>query len=205
MIALFKPGGPLHFGSLFRREEAARRRVIEALHVRINAASRVPALYTDLGVPDTVEGRFEALCLHVVLVLRALRRLPPPAADIAQDLVNSVFSQLDASLRELGVGDMGVSKRMKKLAQAFYGRANAYDGPLDAGDGAALALALARNVLGRDDPEAGRELAAYVAAADRALSAPGGRAGLDRLLADGPVLPDPAGFRPAAPRSGGAP
>ncbi|MEH3146810.1 MAG: ubiquinol-cytochrome C chaperone [Methylobacterium frigidaeris] len=206
MIALFKPGGPLHLGGLFRRGEAARRRAIEALHVRINAASRVPALYTELGVPDSVEGRFEALCLHVVLVLRALRRLPPPAGDIAQDLVNSVFTQLDASLRELGVGDMGVSKRMKKLAQAFYGRASAYDAALDAGDAGALALALARNVLGRDDPAAAAGLSAYVAAADRDLSVPAGPPGLDRLMESGPTLPDPARFRSAAaPIEGGAP
>ncbi|GJD61532.1 ubiquinol-cytochrome C chaperone family protein [Methylobacterium frigidaeris] len=173
----------------FRREDA-RRRAIEALHIRINAGARVPALYLDLGVPDTVEGRFEALCLHVVLVLRRLRHLPAPAADVAQDLVNSVFEQLDSSLRELGVGDMGVSKRMKKLAQAFYGRASAYDAALDAGDRDALAATLARNVLAREEPEAARGLAAYVAAADAALAG----TDLDALMATGPALPDPAGF-----------
>jgi cytochrome b pre-mRNA-processing protein 3 len=173
----------------FRREDA-RRRAIEALHIRINAAARVPALYLDLGVPDTVEGRFEALCLHVVLVLRHLRRLPAPAADIAQDLVNSVFEQLDSSLRELGVGDMGVSKRMKKLAQAFYGRAAAYDAALDAGDRDALAAALARNVLAREEPGAAQGISAYVLAADAALAG----TDLDALMAEGPVLPDPAGF-----------
>jgi len=173
----------------FRRDNA-RIRAIEALHIRINAGARVPALYLDLGVPDTVEGRFEALCLHVVLVLRTLRRLPAPAADIAQDLVNSVFEQLDSSLRELGVGDMGVSKRMKKLAQAFYGRAAAYDAALDAGDRDGLATVLARNVLAREETEAGQGLAAYVAAADAALAA----TDLDALMAEGPVLPDPARF-----------
>lgn len=173
----------------FRREDA-RRRAIEALHIRINAGARVPALYLDLAVPDTVEGRFEALCLHVVLVLRHLRRLPAPAADIAQDLVNSVFAQLDSSLRELGVGDMGVSKRMKKLAQAFYGRAAAYDAALDAGDRDGLAAALARNVLARDEPDAARGLAAYMAAADAGLAG----TDLDALMATGPVLPDPAAF-----------
>ncbi|GJD53441.1 hypothetical protein OPKNFCMD_6216 [Methylobacterium crusticola] len=175
--------------NLFRREDA-RRRAIEALHIRINAAARVPALYLDLGVPDTVEGRFEALCLHVWLVLRHLRRLPAPAADVAQDLVNSVFAQLDSSLRELGVGDMGVAKRMKKLAQAFYGRAAAHDAALDAGDRPALAAALARNVLGRDEPAAAGGLAAYVAAADAALAG----VGLDAMMAEGPLLPDPAAF-----------
>lgn len=173
----------------FRRDNT-RSRAIEALHVRINAGARVPALYLDLGVPDTVEGRFEALCLHVVLVLRALRRLPAPAADVAQDLVNSVFEQLDSSLRELGVGDMGVSKRMKKLAQAFYGRAAAYDAALDAGDVDGLSVTLARNVLAREDAGSARGLAAYVAAADAGLAG----TDLDALLATGPLLPDPAAF-----------
>ncbi|WP_204279719.1 ubiquinol-cytochrome C chaperone family protein, partial [Serratia marcescens] len=77
--------------------------------------------------------------------------LPSPGPDIAQDLVNSVFLQFDASLRELGVGDVGVPKRMKKLGAAFYGRASGYQGAIEAGDTPALALALARNVLGREE------------------------------------------------------
>ena len=172
------------------RREAARRRAIEALHIRINAGARVPALYLDLGVPDTVEGRFEALCLHVVLVLRHLRRLPAPAADIAQDLVNSVFAQLDSSLRELGVGDMGVSKRMKKLAQAFYGRDPPNQPAHHARAPDRQASAHPPHQLAPDEPDAARALAAYVAAADAGLAG----TDLDALMATGPVLPDPAGF-----------
>ncbi|MEA1832430.1 ubiquinol-cytochrome C chaperone family protein [Methylobacterium durans] len=173
----------------FRRADD-RRATIRQLHARINEASRQAGLYTRLGVPDTVEGRFECLSLHVILVLRRLNRLPPPAADVAQDLVNSVFLQLDASLRELGVGDFGVPKRMKKLGAAFYGRAEGYDAALDADDRAALMAALARNVLGRDGPEAAAGLAAYVAAAADGLS----RADLDTILAAGPPFPDPDAF-----------
>ena len=168
----------------FRRNDA-RRRSIETLHMRVNEASRQPGLYTGLAVPDGVEGRFESLILHVILVLRRLNRLPAPAADVAQDLVNSVFLQLDASLRELGVGDFGVPKRMKKLGAAFYGRAANYDAALDAGDGATLATALARNVLGVDDPAAASGLAAYVLAADRGLA----EADLDELIGAGPPFP----------------
>ncbi|KAB1081193.1 ubiquinol-cytochrome C chaperone family protein [Methylobacterium soli] len=174
-------------GRFFRRNDA-RRRAVEALHLRINDASRQPALYTALGVPDSVEGRFECLCLHVILILRRLKQLPAPAADVAQDLVNSVFLQLDASLRELGVGDFGVPKRMKKLGAAFYGRAAGYEAALDAGDRGALAAVLARNVLGREDPDAARGLAAYVTASDAALA----QGDLDRLLGPGPIFPDPA-------------
>lgn len=183
---------------LFRRA-GARRRAVEGLHVALSEAARRPGLYTDLGVPETVEGRFESLCLHAILVLRRLNRLPPPAAEVAQDLVNSVFTQLDASLRELGVGDMGVSKRMKKLGAAFYGRAEGYDAALEAGDVAALAAALVRNVLGGEGD--GRGLAAYVRAADAALAG----ADLDGLLAAGPPFPEPDGFAPvpAGPDHGG--
>jgi cytochrome b pre-mRNA-processing protein 3 len=181
---------------LFRRA-SARRRAVEGLHLALSAAARRPGLYTRLGVPDTVEGRFEALCLHTILVLRRLNRLPPPAAEVAQDLVNSVFTQLDAALRELGVGDMGVGKRMKKLGAAFYGRATGYAAALDAGDEPALRAVLARNVLGGDGDGAG--LAAYVLAAGAALD----RVDLDGLLGAGPPFPDPDGLAPAPDRAPG--
>lgn len=170
------------------RQASARRRAVEDLHVALSMAARRPGLYTRLGVPDTVEGRFEALCLHAILILRRLNRLPAPAAEVAQDLVNSVFTQLDASLRELGVGDMGVGKRMKKLGAAFYGRATGYDAALDAGDTQALRATLVRNVLGGEGGGAG--LAAYVEAADAALAG----ADLDALLGAGPPFPEPDDF-----------
>lgn len=176
-------------GALFRRN-GARRRAVAGLHRHLNAAARGPALYTGLGVPDTVEGRFEALCLHAYLVLRRLNRLPEPAADVAQDLVNSVFAQFDASLRELGVGDLGVGKRMKKLGAAFYGRAAGYDAALEARDDAGLCTVLARNVLGGAKDAEAAGLAAYVRAADAALDS----ADLDALLGPGPPFPDPQPF-----------
>lgn len=171
----------------FWRRGGERRRTVETLHGLVNEASRRPALYTAFGVPDTVEGRFECLSLHVILVLRRLNRLPAPGPDIAQDLVNSVFLQLDASLRELGVGDMAVPKRMKKLGAAFYGRASGYDAALDAGDRAGLAQALARNVLGREGADAW-PLADYVMAGAEAL----GAAELDAFLRAALPFPDPS-------------
>lgn len=169
------------------RGARTRRRAIEALHGCIDAGARSPGLYRTLGVPDTVEGRFEALCLHVILVLRRLRALPPPAADVAQDLVNAVFAQLDASLRELGVGDVGVPKRMKKLAMAFYGRLETYGAALDAGDRPALAAALARNALSTSEAGEATALAEYALAAEALLA----QASLDELLTSGPRFPDP--------------
>lgn len=173
-------------GRLFGRVNP-REAMIRDLHVRINAAARAPALYTALGVPDTVEGRFECLSLHVILVLRRLNRLPDPAAEVAQDLVNAVFLQLDSSLRELGVGDFGVPKRMKKLGAAFYGRAAGYDGALDARDEDGLKAALARNVIGTETPEAGAGLARYVLRSVDLLDA----RDLDQIVSYGPGFPSP--------------
>lgn len=171
---------------LFRKDPRAP--LIGTLHKRIADAARAPALYLGLGVPDTIEGRFESLSLHFVLVLRRLRRLPDPAREVAQDLVDSFFGHLDASLREMGVGDMGVPKRMKKLAQGFYGRAAAYDAALDSGNSDAVAVALAEHVGGPAEALSG--LARYAIAAERALAG----ASLDALLEHGPRFPAPAGF-----------
>lgn len=122
---------------------------IERLYAHVVAAAREPALFVECHVPDTVIGRFESLALHMALTLRRLRELPAPANDVAQDLVDRFFADMDSSLRELGIGDLSVPKKIKKLAQDFYGRAGAYDAALapDAAPGA-LREALARNLLG---------------------------------------------------------
>lgn len=149
-----------------------RRREVEALYVAISAASRAPDLYLNLAVPDTVEGRFESLILHVSLVLRRLKELPQPALDISKDLVDDLFKDLDGALRELGVGDLSVGKKIKALAQAFYGRAKALDAALADPDPAQLEVVLTRNVLGIADgavPQ-GAALASYVRRASELLS-----------------------------------
>lgn len=178
----------------FLRRAGTRRRLIEGLRERIEAASDRPGLYAACGIPRNSEGRFEAMCLHAILVLRRLRALPPPAADVAQDLVNEIFARLDGTLREMGVGDMAVPKRMKKLAGAFYGRAASYDSALLSGDEAALAGVLARNVLASDDAAAGVALAHYVLASEAALAGQG----LDDLLTYGPAFAAPDPVTPAA-------
>jgi cytochrome b pre-mRNA-processing protein 3 len=124
----------------------------------------------------------------MVLTLRALRGLPPPADDIAKDLTDAFFRDMDASLREMGVGDTVVPKRMKKIAAAFYGRAQAYDGPLNAADEAQLAKALGRNASGTDAPAT--PLARYALAGDRRLK----DLDLNTLLETGPVFPKPETF-----------
>jgi cytochrome b pre-mRNA-processing protein 3 len=126
----------------FRRKDKGSA-ALDALHHRVVEQSREPALYGPEGLPDTVEGRFEALSLHALRVLRRLRALPAPADDVAQELVDRVFAHLEIALRELGIGDFGVPKRMKKIAGAFYDRTRLYDPLLDAGDAAGLAAEIA--------------------------------------------------------------
>ncbi len=134
--------GFMIFG-LFRRSSS--RAVIERLYAAIVEGSRQRALYAELGVPDSFEGRFESLTVHAVLVLRRLRGLESPGPEMAQDLVDTVFRHFDRTMREMGVGDTSVPKRMKRLAEAFLGRSTAYDEALRDGHDA-LAKALSRNV-----------------------------------------------------------
>lgn len=148
-------------------QRRANRQLIDRLRGEIVAAARDPVLFTDYGIEDNLEGRFESVALHAALVLRRLNCMPPPAPEIAQDLTDALFHSFDTALREMGVGDTSVPKRMRRLAEAFLGRATAYDLALK-GTSAQLAVALARNVYdNRGNPE---RLARYVAAAGERLA-----------------------------------
>ncbi len=119
------------------------------------AAARQPHLYVGLGVPDTLDGRFEMVGLHAFLLIDRLRHEPPPGPDLAQSVFDAMFSDMDHTLREMGVGDLSVGKRVREMWEAFHGRATAYEAPLATGDDAALAAALARNVWRGAEPPAG--------------------------------------------------
>lgn len=108
--------------------------------------SRTPEFYTSGGVPDSLDGRFDLVALHVALVIARLKRTEPALNDLAQTLFDEMVANLDVGLREAGVGDMGVGRRMKKLVSAFYGRAQAYDQALDQAEEGALVEALERNL-----------------------------------------------------------
>ena len=156
---------------------------VNALLARIVAASREPALYLQGRVPDDFEGRFEALTLHVFLVLRRLRELPEPAAEVAQDLVDANFSYLELGFRQGGVGDVSVPKRLKKIGRSFYGRVGAYEEALAAtAEPGALVVALSRNVSLQADAEAiarhARAVVAHLATLD-----------LDGILTADPIFP----------------
>ena len=114
---------------LFRSEAAEASASL--LYEAIVGQARRPEFYRGLGVPDTIQGRFEMIALHAFLVLRQLRADGPGAARLAQALFDLMFADFDRSFRELGAGDLGVGRRVKTLAKAFYGRLVAYGAGLD--------------------------------------------------------------------------
>lgn len=130
------------------------------LYVALVGQARTRVLYSDHGVPDTLDGRFDMIALHIFLVMNRLRAEQSADAakaeqniEIQTKLQETLFSDMDQALRERGVGDMGVGKRIREMAQAFFGRVKAYDEALaleateglDASD-AALMAALSRNL-----------------------------------------------------------
>lgn len=131
--------------SLLRRKKANDGAVIRQYEA-ITAAARHPVFYTDMGAPDTVMGRFEMITLHLVLYLRRMRALGAGGQGLAQEVLEAFFQDMDHSIRELGIGDLGVPKRMKKFARMFYGRLKSYGEAIDADDSTALSDALARNI-----------------------------------------------------------
>lgn len=120
--------------------DLAYRRVIEQ--------SRAPGFFIAAGVPDTLDGRFELICLHAFLYLHRLKREQRQAAALGQRFFDLMFADFDRGLREMGTGDLSVGREVKRMAQAFYGRIAAYEAGLAAGDDAALLPALARNLYG---------------------------------------------------------
>jgi cytochrome b pre-mRNA-processing protein 3 len=130
--------------SLFKRK--ASRNSLRAVYGAIVAAARHPRFYAEWGVPDTVDGRYDMIVLHAVLVLDRLSGEDAPAQSFAQGLTDEVFADMDRSLREMGVGDLSVGKKVRRMAEVFYGRAQAYRPALAGEDAEALSGALHRNI-----------------------------------------------------------
>ena len=158
---------------IFRRwfKSEAPQAEVRGVYDAIVAQARQPAFYAALCVPDTVSGRFDMIVLHAFLVLERLRQGGEPAAGFAQALTDEMFLDMDRSLREMGVGDLSVAGKVRRMAEVFHGRLKAYTAAREDGDGA-FAAALERNVYAGEDKAGNAErLAAYAETAARALAA----------------------------------
>lgn len=165
---------------LFGKPATAHRRLYEA----IVAAARHPVPYADWQVPDSLDGRFDMIALHAYL---ALDRLKGGNDDFRQALVDELFADMDRSLREMGVGDISVGKKVRKMAEVFYGRIAAYERALGEGT-AALEAALARNVFADGAPAgSAAKLAAYAGEARDTIA----KVPADELLAGRIAFPEP--------------
>ncbi|MFZ1416247.1 MAG: ubiquinol-cytochrome C chaperone family protein [Defluviicoccus sp.] len=125
---------------------------VQTLYSAIVRQARQPAFYRVCGVADTPDGRFDMIALHAALVLRRLRPEGEAARPLAQALFDHMFADMDENLREMGVGDLGVGKRIKAMARGFYGRLAAYDAAITADDRARAADALIRNLYRKSTP-----------------------------------------------------
>ena len=156
-----------------------------ALYRAAVEAARRPAVMLALGVPDTLDGRFELVTLHAALLLRRVQRAPA-LAGLGQELVDLFVADMDRNLREMGVGDLSVGRKVKRMASAFYGRLDAYSDGLDRGGD--LAAAAERNLYGTLEAAPGQpeRAAAYIRAVEAALATQED----DRLAAGGVSFPD---------------
>ena len=138
-----------------------------ALYETVVTQSRTPGLYADLLIPDTVEGRFEAYSLHVVLLIDRFRAADGQGRDDARETSQALFDtyvkSLDHALREMGVGDLSVGKKMRKLGEAFYGRCKSYEAAfLALPDEAPLKALVTRTVYAEADAAPAPRLTAYL-------------------------------------------
>ena len=121
------------------------------LYVILVRQARLPVFYRDLGVPDTPEGRFEIVVLHVFLLINRLNVEVERTRELSQQVFDVMFGDMDSALREMGVGDIGVGKRVKHMVQSFYGRVSVYEEGLAAEDNS-LQAAFARNIFADTTP-----------------------------------------------------
>jgi len=173
-----------------------RRRSRDAEHktyCEIVAQARQPVFYTDYRVPDTIDGRFDLIIVHAVVLFRRLAGESKKVSEFSQSVFDLFFQDMDASLREMGVTDTRVPKKVKAMGEAFYGRADAYAPCLANGDVEGLSDALSRNIYtDAPDPVAERALAHYMMAAAGALAAQD----TAELMSGKLDWPDPAAFAP---------
>lgn len=154
--------------SLFRKNTATE--PVYAIYSAIVAQSRQPVFYAEWSVPDTVTGRFDMISLHMALLFRRLRGDAPGQRDFAQAVFDLFFKDMDRQLREMGVTDVGVPKKIQKMGNLFFGLLAAMNQAMDADD-PALETVLKRNVFDEAVTQGPDRLAAYLIAQDAALAA----------------------------------
>jgi cytochrome b pre-mRNA-processing protein 3 len=148
--------------SLFRKNTATA--PVYAVYAAIVAQSRQQRFYAEWGVPDTVTGRFDMISLHLALLFRRLRSESSEVRRFSQAVFDLFFKDMDRSLREMGVGDLGVPKRVQKMGGLFYGMLASLNEALDKGDRTEIEAVLTRNVFGGESPAALALFADYVEA-----------------------------------------
>ncbi len=160
--------------SALRGQISARSERIDQVHdlyAEIVSQARKPNFYRELGVADKLDGRFDLIVLHLFLVAKQLSAQGEKGKETEQNLLGLFFADMDRSLRELGVGDLSVGKKIRNMAEAYFGRAKAYEEALSKTDGS-LAEAIRRNVYAGEAPDGAPELlASYVQALDDELKA----------------------------------
>lgn len=155
--------------SLFRKDTATE--PVYAVYSAIVAQSRQPRFYADWGVPDTVTGRFDMISLHMALLFRRLRATTGDQKDFSQAVFDLFFKDMDRSLREMGVGDLGVPKRIQKMGNIFFGLLAAINEAMDKHDAQALQDVLARNIYDDGSEPHVAALARYLMDEDNHLTA----------------------------------
>lgn len=177
------------FGLLGRRYSDS----AHAVYGSIVAQARQPPFYLEYGVPDTVTGRLEMIILHAHLLFQRLKREDRAVGARAQEVLDLFFTDMDRNMREMGVGDLSVPKKMKKIGMAYQGRSIVYGQALEARDVTGLSAALARNVYAEaTGPDGAERLARYALATLDALAP---QAAAD-LVAAAIAWPDPAAVFP---------
>ena len=154
--------------NLFRKTAASA--PVYAVYNAIVAQSRQPVFYAEWQVPDTVTGRFDMISLHMALLFRRLRAESGLQRDFSQAVFDLFFKDMDRSLREMGVGDLGVPKKIQKMGNIFFGLLAALNEAMDRNDVAALEAVLARNIYGAETGPHTASLAHYLLAQDRAMT-----------------------------------
>lgn len=155
--------------SLFRKPKLSE--PVYAVYNAIVAQSRREIFYAEWGVADTMTGRFDMISLHAALVFRRLRSSEKHSKDFSQSVFDCFFHDMDRSLREMGVGDLSVGKRIEKMGGLFYGMLSNISSILDAGDRARLIDFVSRNFhAGATHPMAER-FADYIVKCDETLNA----------------------------------